>query len=321
MQTTNPTQPSPIHQPHPTHTVHDPVVELNGLTKRYGDTTVVDDVSLQVGRGEIFGILGTNGAGKTTSVECAQGLRRPDAGTVRVLGLDPIADRTALSGRVGSQLQDSNLPERLKVEEAVWLFANSKDSAAKIMDEWELTAIARKPFGALSGGQRQRLFLALALLNEPEVVFLDELTQGLDPDARRSVWDLIEKVRATGATVVLVTHFTEEAEALCDRVAVMRNGKLVDQGTPAELVSRFSGGIRVRFNGGAEELAWARLTPGATSVAKRGDDIELTGDPTLVARVGHALVQRNLGATPLRVHQPDLEEALITIINTPEVAA
>lgn len=321
MQTTNPTQPSPIYQPQRRPGGQAPVVELNGLTKRYGNTTVVDDVTLHVERGEIFGILGTNGAGKTTSVECAQGLRRPDAGNVRVLGLDPVSDRTALAGRVGSQLQDSNLPERLKVEEAVWLFANSRASAQKIMSEWELTEIARKPFGALSGGQRQRLFLALALLNEPEVVFLDELTQGLDPDARRTVWDLIEKVRATGATVVLVTHFTEEAEALCDRVAVMRDGRLIDQGTPAELVSRFSGGIRVRFNGGAEELAWARLIPGATSASKRGEDIEVTGAPTLVAHVGHALVQNNLGATPLRVHQPDLEEALITIINTPEVAA
>ncbi len=298
-----------------------PVLSLNGLTKRYGKTTVVDGVSLEVERGEIFGILGTNGAGKTTSVECAQGLRRPDGGTVRVLGLDPIADRAALAGRVGSQLQDSNLPERLKVEEAVWLFADSRASGAKIMEEWELDGIRRQPFGALSGGQRQRLFLALALLNDPEVVFLDELTQGLDPDARRSVWELIERVRDTGASVVLVTHFTEEAEALCDRVAVMRNGKLVDQGTPTELISRFSAGVRVRFRGGKEELAWARLLPGVISATTRGDDVELAGSPTLVAHAGHALIARNLEARPIRVHQPDLEEALLTIINTPEVAA
>ena len=298
-----------------------PVVALEGLTKRYGDTTVVDDVTLHVQRGEIFGILGTNGAGKTTSVECAQGLRRPDSGTVRVLGLDPIRDRSALAGRVGSQLQDSNLPERLRVEEAIWLFAESSAQAAKVMDDWDLTGIRRTPFGALSGGQRQRLFLALALLNNPEVVFLDELTQGLDPDARRVVWGLIERVRDTGATVVLVTHFTEEAEALCDRVAVMRSGRIVTEGTPAELIERFSGGLRMRFHGGAEELAWAEQVPEARSACRIGEDIELTGPPTLVARLGHALVEHGRGDTPLRVHQPDLEEALLTIINTKDLVA
>jgi ABC-2 type transport system ATP-binding protein len=298
-----------------------PVVALEGLTKRYGGSTVVDDVTLHVERGEIFGILGTNGAGKTTSVECAQGLRRPDAGSVRVLGLDPIADRSSLAGRVGSQLQDSNLPERLRVEEAVWLFAESETSAARVMDEWDLLSIRRTPFGALSGGQRQRLLLALALLNDPEVVFLDELTQGLDPDARRSVWGLIEQVRDTGATVVLVTHFTEEAEALCDRVAVMRGGRVIAEGTPDQLIEHFSGGVRLRFAGGTQELAWARCVPGAQSVRQSGEDIELTGPPTLVATVGHALVEHGHSATPLRVHQPDLEEALLTIINTKEVAA
>lgn len=298
-----------------------PVLSLNGLTKRYGKATVVDGVSFEVERGEIFGILGTNGAGKTTSVECAQGLRRPDGGTVRVLGLDPIADRAALAGRVGSQLQDSNLPDRIRVEEAVWLFADSPACAAKVMDDWELDGIRRQPFGSLSGGQRQQLFLALALLNDPEVVFLDELTQGLDPDARRSVWNLVERVRETGASVVLVTHFTEEAEALCDRVAVMRNGKLVAEGTSTELIDRFSGGVRARFRGDKSELAWARLLPGVVSARVRGDDVELAGAPKLVAHAGHALIQHNLEATPLRVHQPDLEEALLTIINTPEVAA
>ncbi len=302
-------------------TATSPIVNLDGLTKRYGGTTVVDDVSLHVERGEIFGILGTNGAGKTTSVECAQGLRRPDTGTVRVLGFGPIADRASLAGRVGSQLQDCNLPERLRVEEAVWLFAECEKRAAKVMDEWDLVSIRRTPFGALSGGQRQRLFLALALLNDPEVVFLDELTQGLDPGARRGVWGLIERVRDSGATVVLVTHLTDEAEALCDRVAVMRAGQVIAEGTPDQLIERFSGGVRLRFAGGVNELAWARCLPGADTVRQSGDDIELIGSPTLVARVGHALVEQDLASTPLRVHQPDLEEALLTIIDTKEVAS
>ncbi len=292
-----------------------PVVVLDGLTKRYGNTTVVNGVSLKVQPGEIFGILGTNGAGKTTSVECAQGLRRPDAGTVRVLGLDPISDRSSLAGRVGSQLQDSSLPERLRVKEAISLFANSRSRVDQVMDDWDLKPIAKTPFGALSGGQRQRLFLALALLNEPDVVFLDELTQGLDPDARRSVWKLIERVRDQGATVVLVTHFTEEAEALCDRVAVMANGSVIAEGTPDQLVDRFSGGVRLRFAGGPRELAWARLVPDVQTASLSGGDVVLAGPATATAHVGHALFQNGLGSTPLRVHQPDLEVALLAIIH------
>lgn len=297
------------------------MVEFRGLTKRYGKRTVVDDVSFEVEPGEIFGILGTNGAGKTTSVECGQGLRRPTAGTVRVLGHDPITDRAALSGRVGSQLQDSNLPERLRVQEAIWLFANSKEAGRRAMADWQLDDIADVPFGALSGGQKQRLFLSLALLNQPEVVFLDELTQGLDPDARRSVWRLIERVRDAGTTVVLVTHFTEEAEALCDRLAVMVSGKVVADGSPDQLIDRFGGGVCVRFTGGTAELTWARQVQGTTIVHRPGEDIEVWGDHTVVARIGHELVARNMVNVPLRVRQPSLEEALLNIIAPQEVAA
>lgn len=299
----------------------EPVVAFRGLTKRYGDRTVVDDVSLEVEPGEIFGILGTNGAGKTTSVECGQGLRRPTAGTVRVLGYDPIKDRGALAGRVGSQLQDSNLPDRLRVHEAIRLFAESKEAGRRAMAEWQLEDIADIPFGALSGGQKQRLFLSLALLNQPEVVFLDELTQGLDPDARRSVWRLIERVRDSGTTVVLVTHFTEEAEALCDRLAVMVNGRVVAEGSPDQLVDRFGGGVCVRFGGGADELVWAREVQGTTTVHRPGEDIEAQGDPSIVARIGHELIKRNMADVALRVRQPSLEEALLNIIAPQEVAA
>lgn len=298
----------------------DVVVELDGLTKTYGDHVAVDDLSLTVRRGEIFGILGTNGAGKTTSVECAQGIRRPDSGTVSVLGHDPFADRSELRGRVGSQLQDSSLPERLRVGEAVSLFAETRQLAAAAMDEWRLNDIAKTPFDGLSGGQRQRLFLALALMNRPEVVFLDELTQGLDPDARRAVWRLIEQVRDRGATVVLVTHFMEEAEVLCDRVAVMANGRLVAQGTPDQLIERHGAGVQIRVPslGGSSPLAmvsWFEELPGVTNARVRGDEVVVTGSSSSVAYVGAALVQRDAVPNRLRVEHPSLEAALLNLVS------
>ncbi len=295
----------------------EPILEMEGLNKRYGEVQAVADLSLSVHRGEIFGILGTNGAGKTTSVECAQGLRRPDSGTVRVLGLDPIRDRAALAGRVGSQLQDSNLPDRLRVAEAVRLFASDRRQANASMDDWQLHDLARRPFAGLSGGQRQRLMVALALLNDPEIVFLDELTQGLDPNARSAVWRLIENVRDRGTTVVLVTHFMEEAERLCDRVAVMVDGRLVDQGSPEELIDRHGHGVRARFPGGAEDLEWVERVPGVTKATVAGSDIEVQGPPTIVAHLGHVLIQQGRRQVALRVHQPTLEEALLSLIDGP----
>jgi len=301
----------------PTH----PVLEIQGLTKRYSGNTVVDDLSLSVRPGEIYGILGTNGAGKTTSVECAQGLRVPDSGTVRVLGHDPIANRAALSGRVGSQLQESQLPDRLRVGEAIRLFAGDSTEADRSLDEWDLRPLAKSAFGTLSGGQRQRLFLALALLNHPEIVFLDELTQGLDPDARRTVWKLIERVNDTGTTVVLVTHFMEEAEALCDRVAVMDKGRLTAVGTPQDLIDTHGSGVRVRFAGDRSDLAWLRLLPNASDVRVVGSEVEAVGASTLTAHVGHQLVEQGRGSTALRVHQPDLGDALFSLLSPKENAA
>lgn len=292
-----------------------PVLELAGLTKSYGDTVVVDDLSLQVERGEIYGILGSNGAGKTTSVECAQGIRRADTGIVRVLGFDPITERSALRGRVGSQLQDSNLPDRLRVGEAMHLFADTGAQARSGMADWELDELSKVPFAGLSGGQRQRLFLALALLNDPEVVFLDELTQGLDPNARRSVWKLIERVRDRGTTVVLVTHFMEEAEVLCDRVAVMTAGRMVAHGTPGELVERHSDGVRVRYGGPPDDVNWLRGVPGVVSARSAGTDLEVTGPSTIIAQIGAELVGRDRSPVSMRVEQPDLETALLSIIS------
>ncbi|NUR87469.1 MAG: ABC transporter ATP-binding protein [Nonomuraea sp.] len=216
------------------------VIEIDDLRKSYRGTQAVKGVSLTVGRGEIFGIAGPNGAGKTTVLECVSGLRRPDGGAVRVLGLDPYDDRRALLQRVGAQLQEAALPDGIKVGEALRLYAALYDHPADwraLMDEWGLSDRKGARFGALSGGWKQRLFIALALVGKPEVVLLDELTTGLDPDARRTTWGLIRAMRERGVTVVLVTHFMDEAEALCDRIAVIDGGRVVALGTPGELVA------------------------------------------------------------------------------------
>jgi ABC-2 type transport system ATP-binding protein len=213
----------------------DHVVEIVDLRKTYGDRVAVDGLTLRVRRGEVFGVLGPNGAGKTTTVECAAGLRRPDGGAVRVLGLDPATDPDAVRHRVGIQLQHAELPGRMRVAEAVAVFASAYRDPADpdaLLAEWGLAEHRRTAFGRLSGGQRQRLFIVLALLGRPEVVVLDELTTGLDPAARRDTWALVRALRDRGATVLLVTHAMDEAELLCDRIAVIDAGRLVAEGTP-----------------------------------------------------------------------------------------
>ena len=215
------------------------VIEVDGLVKRYGSATAVKGVSFSVNSGEIFGVVGPNGAGKTSTIECLEGLRRPDGGTVRVLGLDPGGQGPALRQRIGVQLQQAALPDRIKVWEALDLFASYYDRSVDwnaLLEEWGLSQKRNAAFSSLSGGQQQRLFIALALVNDPEIVFLDELTTGLDPHARRATWNLIVRLRERGVTVVLVTHFMDEAEHLCDRVAVIDAGELIALGTPALLV-------------------------------------------------------------------------------------
>jgi ABC-2 type transport system ATP-binding protein len=216
------------------------VIEVTNLTKRYGDHVAVRDVSFSVRAGEIFGIVGPNGAGKTTTVECVEGLRTADSGTVRVLGLDPIRDRAALRLRMGIQLQSSQLPDRLKVWEALDLYSSFHPKPAgwkALMAEVGLADKRNTVFSKLSGGQKQRLSIALALVGNPRVAVLDELTTGLDPQARRDTWDLIRQVRDRGVTVVLVTHFMDEAERLCDRLAVISAGQVVALDTPAGLIA------------------------------------------------------------------------------------
>ncbi|NRQ31012.1 ABC transporter ATP-binding protein [Nonomuraea sp. NN258] len=216
-------------------------IEVEDLHKSYGGTRAVDGVSFTVAAGETFGIVGHNGAGKTTTVQCLTGLRSPDSGSVRVLGLDPAARRRRLAQRVGVQLQESELPDRLRVAEALRLFAafyDSPDDWRAVLERWGLAPLRNKAFGDLSGGQKQRLQLALALVGRPELVVLDELTTGLDPVARRETWTLIGDLKASGTTAVLVSHFMDEAEELCDRVAVFGHGRIVALGTPRELVER-----------------------------------------------------------------------------------
>jgi ABC-2 type transport system ATP-binding protein len=297
------------------------VIEVQGLTKRYGAHLVVDDVGFTVTEGEIFGILGVNGAGKTTTVECLQGLRRPDGGRMRVLGVDPRTAGSQLRALVGSQLQDSALPDRLRVEEAVLLFGDGdRRSADRLLETWNLTGLRRSSFASLSGGQRQRLFIALALLNAPRVVFFDELTQGLDPLARSDVWRAIREVRDRGTTVVLVTHFMDEAEALCDRVAVMRGGRVVDAGTPAELIARHARVTTVMFTPPVSfDPATLAALPGVDRVERHGERIRVIGTNQLIAPVcASVLGDDHLGPPDLRVHHPDLEDALIALVSDPD---
>jgi ABC-2 type transport system ATP-binding protein len=292
------------------------VIEVEALHKRYGSTVAVEDVSFDVAEGEILGILGPNGAGKTTTVECVEGLRRPDGGRVSVLGLDPTRDAGELRRRIGCQLQQSALPDHIRVREALDLFASvtpgGPDPAA-LLDRWGLADRSGASFSALSGGQQQRLFVALALVNDPEVVFLDEITQGLDPAARRTAWELIAEIRAGGTTVVLVTHYMDEAERLCDRLVVVDRGRVAAIDTPQGLVARFGGGIRVLFSTVETDLSWLSLVPGVTGVSMNGPRVEVTGSGPVLALVASELVSRGIVPEDLRLEQPSLEDVFLSI--------
>jgi ABC-2 type transport system ATP-binding protein len=215
-----------------------PVIEMTDLHKSYGSVRAVNGISLTVERGEVFGVLGPNGAGKTTTVETAAGLRRPDSGTVRVLGLNPAKDPDSVRQRVGVQLQQAVLPNRMKVNEAMAIFTAAYRVHADpdaLLAEWGLTDHRNAGFAKLSGGQKQRLFIALALLGRPEIVVLDELTTGLDPAARRDTWAMVQSLKERGVTVVLVTHAMDEAEILCDRLVVINSGRIIAEGSPDEV--------------------------------------------------------------------------------------
>lgn len=294
-----------------------PVIEVEHLHKRYGDLVAVDDVSFTVDEGEIFGILGRNGAGKTTTVECALGLRRPDRGTVRVLGMDPQRDGAALRHRLGAQLQESQLPERMKVWEALELYSSFYRQPAdwrELLDLLGLSSRHDARFGQLSGGQKQRLSVALALVGNPQVAFLDELTTGLDPAARRDTWSLIESVRNRGVTLVLVTHLMEEAERLCDRVAVIDTGRVVAVDTPAGLAASVDAGQRIRFvvDQPLDPALLAGL-PQVTAVTVDGREVVVDGTADLLFAVVAALSRHGVTPRELRMRQATLDDAFLAL--------
>ena len=280
---------------------------------------VVDGLDLDVPAGEIVGLIGANGAGKTTTVECIQGLRRPDAGTLRVLGYDPVTQAEELRPLIGSQLQDSALPDRLRVAEAVELFSTAQArDGGELLERFGLAERRRSAFGSLSGGERQRLFLVLALLNRPRLVILDELTQGLDPAARRNVWAAVRQLHDEGTTVLLVTHEMDEAEALCAQVVVMRAGRVLDAGAPADLVDRHASTATIRFSMPAlpaQLLDQVRRLDGVHEVSRAGSQITVRGHRRIIAYVGAALVRWEPVPADLSVHVPSLEDALIGLLN------
>jgi ABC-2 type transport system ATP-binding protein len=292
-------------------------VHAEGLRKRYGAVEAVRGVTFDVRAGEIFGLLGPNGAGKTTTVEILQGLRTADGGDVRVLGLDPGTQASALRRRIGSQLQESALPARIRVREALDLFASFAAAPGDVdvlLEQWGLTEKRQTHFADLSGGQRQRLFVALALVGDPEVVFLDEMTTGLDPAARRVAWDLIRAIRARGTTVLLVTHFMDEAERLCDRVAVVVDGRVVADGTPRSLINRFAPEARMVFTVDvALDVSWLRDLSTVRTVERWGDRVEVEGIDPVLAQVSAALLGAGIEPREVRVEQPTLEDVFLRL--------
>ncbi|HTP19925.1 MAG TPA: ABC transporter ATP-binding protein [Solirubrobacteraceae bacterium] len=294
-----------------------PVIEVAHLRKAYGTTVAVDDVSFTVHAGEIFGILGRNGAGKTTTVECVAGLRTPDRGEISVLGLDPRRDRRELHERVGVQLQESAVPDLMRVAEAVELYASFYREPAdgrELIASLGLEDARQTYFKHLSGGQKQRLSIVLALIGRPEIAVLDELTTGLDPEARRDTWRLIEGVRARGVTIVLVTHFMEEAERLCDRVAMIDHGRVVALDRPAALAVAATTSKRVRFTTTEPFLDELLLElPEATAVAHHGLEVLVAGTGDLVTAVVLALHRAGIHAEDIQTETANLEDAFLTL--------
>jgi ABC-2 type transport system ATP-binding protein len=295
----------------------EPAVEVRGLRKVYGGFVAIDGVSLSVAEGEIFGILGPNGAGKTTTVECVIGLRTADAGTIRVLGLDPVRDRDELHQVVGAQLQASALPAKLRVGEIIDLYRSFYAEPADANDLVEALGLDAKMgayYRSLSGGQRQRLAVVLALIGRPKIAVLDEMTTGLDPEARRDTWELIEGVRDRGVTIILVTHFMEEAERLCDRVALIDRGHIVALDTPARLAAQAKGAKQVRFVPSAPfEDRLLTALPEVNSVARSGSHVIVAGQGQLVNAVILTLAAAGVTALDVELGSSTLEDAFMKL--------
>ncbi|HEY1953586.1 MAG TPA: ABC transporter ATP-binding protein [Gemmatimonadaceae bacterium] len=295
-----------------------PVISVSNLAKRYGKTVAVADVSLEVYEGEIFGLIGPNGAGKTTTMECVEGNRVPDHGTIRVLGLDPRRDANALRQRIGVQHQEAQLQKRIKVWEAVDLWRSLYESVTDtdaLLTRLGLEAKRNAWFMTLSGGQKQRLFIALALIHEPEVVFLDELTTGLDPQARRAIWSLVTGIRDRGTTVFLTTHLMEEAERLCDRVAIIEHGRIIEVGTPDELVHRHCPERAVVFTSDDADVAGRMDQLGAVAKADGKEStytIVGVGDD-FVTDVITAIAREGIRVRGFRTEMPTLEDVFLKL--------
>lgn len=300
-----------------------PVVQVEGLRKTYGKTVAVDSISFEVREGEIFGMVGPNGAGKTTTVECLEGLRKPDSGKLRVLGLDPIHQERDLRLLIGTQLQQAQLPDQLKVGEALDLFASFYPDPVPwqpLLERLGLTDKKNSYLSKLSGGQRQRVFIALALINNPKLVFFDELTTGVDPQARHSIWDLVREMRADGHTVVLTTHLMEEAEKLCDRVAIVDHGRLVALDTPAALIRNLGVESRVLFTVDQEyDPETLKSLAGVSRVEKNEQKVIVygrklqAGQPPLIAEVANALAAQGIAFSDINMERPSLEDVFLQL--------
>ncbi|WP_086820726.1 ABC transporter ATP-binding protein [Allokutzneria sp. NRRL B-24872] len=294
-----------------------PVIEVTNLHKRYPGKIAVHDVSFSVDEGEIFGILGPNGAGKTTTVESVIGLRKPDGGTISVLGMDPVRDRDQVRTRVGVQLQQSELPERMRVREALALYSSFYPDPLDWRELADQLGIADKlgtEFRKLSGGQKQRLSIALALVGNPEVAVLDELTTGLDPQARRDTWEVVQRVRDRGVTVLLVTHFMEEAEFLCDRLSLIDDGRVVATDSPTGLIARVDSGTRLRFRvTGPFDTAVLTALPGVTEVRRTGPQVQVSGTGELLSHVTAALAAAGITPADMRTEHTTLDDAFLAL--------
>ncbi|HMD37265.1 MAG TPA: ABC transporter ATP-binding protein [Vicinamibacterales bacterium] len=295
-----------------------PVVRVEGIRKTYGSTVAVDGISFDVEPGKIFGLIGPNGAGKTTTMECVEGLRRPDRGTISVLGLDPVRDVHALQVRIGVQLQEAQLQKRITVWEAVDLWGSLYPrpvDGARLLEQLGLADKRNAWFMTLSGGQKQRLFIALALINDPEVVFLDELTTGLDPQARRAIWELVRGIRDRGKTVFMTTHLMEEAERLCDRVAIIDHGHIVDVDAPAALVARHcpERTVLLTTDDGEAESRF-RAIRRALSVARQGQRFTIRGEgENFVTDVIRCLAEHRIHVHDFRTETPSLEDVFLKV--------
>ena len=293
----------------------DPVVEVENLQKSYGKVVAVEEVSFAVGRGEIFGIVGSNGAGKTTTVECLAGLRTPDRDTVRILGMDPRREARKLRQRIGVQLQEAALPDNTKVWEALDLYASFYREPAdceRLLEQWGLVEKRNTRFQNLSGGQKQRLFISLALVNRPELVFLDEITTGLDPQARRLTWDLVREIRASGATVLLVTHSMEEAEKLCDRVAIIEEGHVVAIDSPEVLVQEGNPESSVHLTGiEGFDTSLLQELEGVSRTEWDGEKLVVYGGGALLPRVIVALDHHGITPSGDTVGRRTLEDVFV----------